>query len=220
MPPILIDRHDKRLIYPDNSGDFGEIDELGIILDNDQNEYLLLRENVSSELNRLYVKDIKNNIVVANYVISFNLSTPTLFSPNLPQIESAYVDNEYRSLGISVAIYLRIIEVYGGVISDTQQTLGGMSLWAIGLSNSENITLYVMHCHNNTLSHKYFSDGELMFYECDRKSLITNSAHIWSRPSSIDFSVDLAFIEKLNIPEGDFGERVVLLAISSLIDSP
>lgn len=128
MPPILIDRHDKRLINPDNSGDFGEIDELGIILDNDQKEYLLLRENVSSELNRLYVKDIKNNIVVANYVMSFNLSTPILFSPNLPQIESAYVDNEYRSLGISVAIYLRIIEIYGGVISDTQQTLGGMSL--------------------------------------------------------------------------------------------
>ncbi len=219
MPPILIDRHDKRLIYLDNSGDFGEIDELGVILDNDQKEYVLLREKVSIELNPLYVKDIKNNIVVANYIMTFNLSTPVLFSPNLPQIESAYVDNEYRSLGISVAIYLKIIEIYGGVISDTQQTLRGMSLWAIGLSNSENITLYVMHCHNNTLSHKYFSDGELMLYECDRKSLITNSAYIWSRPSSIDFNVDLAFLENLNIPEGDFGERIVLLAISSLTES-
>lgn len=208
MSPLLIESHNKTLVFPDDSGDFEPCEFICDIKDKDNREYSLHREVVSEEQHKIYIqyKNGDSNITVANYILSFCLVTPSNLNQNLPQMESAYVNNEYRSSGISVSVYLKVIEIYGGVISDTYQTIGGMLLWLIGLSKIENLNIFVMNKNdNNVLSYFQLNDD----IQTSRKRLAESSHRIWSKPQSCQISTEDLLFE---LSVGEHGSRIVLLA--------
>ncbi|BFI59075.1 hypothetical protein KD4_30200 [Yersinia pseudotuberculosis] len=189
MSPNLIAEHDKILKWPEvndlASGHFLWLPEFKTP---SGDLFQALLEDDGSNMAHLHIKERLSGEHIASYVLTFDLTPPLDLGQRLPQVESAYVSQEYQGGGVSTATYKAIIDHYGAVISDTYQTEGGMVLWLFGLSKDDSIQLTILNVDGHTLDYKINEHGERISFQADRKSLLEIADTVWGNPDNVELS--------------------------------
>ncbi|CNF79507.1 Uncharacterised protein [Yersinia enterocolitica] len=189
MSPNLITEHDKILKWPEvNDLAPGHFLWLPEFKTPNGDLFQALLEDDGSNMAHLHIKEILSAEHIASYVLTFDLTPPVDLGQRLPQVESAYVSQEYQGGGVSTATYKAIIDHYGAVISDTYQTEGGMVLWLFGLSKDDSIQLTILNVDGHTLDYKINEHGESISFQGDRKSLLEIADTVWGNPDNVELS--------------------------------
>lgn len=186
MSPQLIDGHDKNLIWLDPDDEYQELVNL---IDNVGDEHLAILED-TPEIARLYLRHIKSGKISANFVFQFELSAPAGFPERIPQVTSAFIDENFRGVKLSQHAYQTIMNHYGVLVSDKNQTAGGMYIWLLMAQNG-NVQLNVMKIRGDNLEYR-FVDGEPETYIGDIDALEQAGDTIWGGPNKVVSALDLA----------------------------
>ncbi|EPA9819277.1 hypothetical protein [Escherichia coli] len=193
MPPLVIDGHDKNLIWPDDLDEPSQSYlKLANINDSDGAEYEVLLEEDGSDMARLYLRHIESDAVAANFLLEFNLTAPEGFPERIPQITSAFVGVEYRRAKLSQHVYCMLMKHYGAIVSDTHQTAGGMLIWLL-MGEDDTVQLNIMQVRGERLEHRLV-DGEPEAYTGEIEALEQAGDTIWGDPNSVISLTTLARI--------------------------
>lgn len=212
MSPLVIDAHEKNLIWPD---DFNESDQayqkLVHIADDDAAEHEVILEDDGGKQARLYLRHIESNEVSANFFLEFNLTTPEFFPERIPQVTSAFVGTDYRAAKLSQHVYRMIMKYYGAVISDTHQTLGGMLIWLL-MAEDDTVQLNIMQIRGDRLECRLI-DGKPETYIGEIDALEQAGDTIWGDPDAV---VSLATLEHLGFRPAYRNMQHIVLTARSL----
>lgn len=212
MSPLIIDAHEKNLIWPDDLDESGQIyQKLANIADDDDAEHEVILEDDGGRQARLYLRHIKNNEVSANFFLEFNLTTPESFPERIPQVTSAFVDIDYRAAKLSQHVYRMLMKHYGAVISDTHQTLGGMLIWLL-MAENDTVQLNIMQINGDNLECRLI-DGEPETYIGEIDALEQAGNTIWGDPDAV---VSLATPDRLGFHPAYRNMKHIVLAARSL----
>ncbi|HFL4488101.1 TPA: hypothetical protein ACG315_004903 [Escherichia coli] len=193
MPPLVIDGHDKNLIWPDDLDEPSQSYlKLANINDSDGAEYEVLLEEDGSDMARLYLRHIESDAVAANFLLEFNLTAPEGFPERIPQITSAFVGVEYRRAKLSQHVYCMLMKHYGAIVSDTHQTAGGMLIWLL-MGEDDTVQLNIMQVRGERLEYRLV-DGEPEAYTGEIEALEQAGDTIWGDPNSVISLTTLARI--------------------------
>lgn len=208
MSPLLIDGHEKKLIWCDLDDDYQELDNL---VDDVGDEHLAILED-TPEIARLYLRHVKTGKISANFVFEFELVAPAGFPERIPQVTSAFVDEDFRNVKLSQHVYQAIMSHYGVVVSDTHQTAGGMFIWLL-MSERNNVQLNIMQVRGDHLEYRMVGgEPEVYTGDIDALSLVGNT--IWGGPEEVVSALNL---ERLGFrPAHRDMSHIVLAARASL----
>ncbi len=153
MSPRIIDGHDKNLIWLE-PGD--ACLEFSNIIDDVGDEHLAILSDEDG-IARLYLRHIESGQISANFVFEFELVPPGGFPARVPQVVSAFVDEDFRNVKLSQHAYQAIMEHYGAIVSDVRQTAGGMFIWLV-MAENDNVKINVMEIHGENLEYRMVGD--------------------------------------------------------------
>lgn len=209
MSPLVIDAHDKNLIWPDDLDEFSQhYHKLANIIDDDYSEHEVILEDDSSDQARLYLRHAESNVVSANFLLEFSLTAPDGFPGRIPQVTSAFVNVDYRAAKLSQHVYRMVMKHYGAVISDTHQTPGGMFIWLL-MAEDDSVQLNIMQVHGDCLECRLV-DGEPEAYTGEIDALEQAGDTIWGDPNEV---VSSATLERLGFrPAHQNMQHIVLAA--------
>lgn len=209
MSPLVIDAHDKILIWPDDldkPGQFYQI--LTNLIDDDGSEHEVILEDDGGDQARLYLRHVESDVVSGNFLLEFNLTAPEGFPERIPQVTSAFVGVDYRAAKLSQHVYRMVMKHYGAVISDTHQTPGGMLIWLL-MAEDDTVQLNIMQVRGERLEYRLV-DGEPEVYTGEIDALEQAGDTIWGDPNEI---VSPATLERLGFrPTHQNMQHIVLAA--------
>ena len=85
MSPLIIDEHEKNLIWPDDLDEAGQFYfKLDHLHDGDDAEHEAILEDDGSDMARVYLRPIDSGEVSANFLLEFNLTPPEGFPERIP----------------------------------------------------------------------------------------------------------------------------------------
>lgn len=193
MSPLVIDGHDKNLIWPDDLDEPSQSYlKLANLNDSDDAEYEVILEDDGNDMARLYLRHIESDSVAANFLLEFNFTAPEGFPERIPQITSAFVGAEYRRVKLSQHVYRMLMKHYGVIVSDTHQTAGGMLIWLL-MGEDDTVQLNVMQVRGEHLEYRLV-DGEPEAYTGEIEALEQAGDTIWGDPNSVISLTTLARI--------------------------
>ncbi|AUH01860.1 hypothetical protein CWC46_19875 [Prodigiosinella confusarubida] len=209
MSPLVIEAHDKNLIWPDDLKEPGRVyQKLANIIDGDDDKHEVILEDDGGGMARLYLRHIESKEVSANFVLEFNLTAPEGFPKNIPQVSSAFVGVDYRAAKLSQHVYRMIMKHYDAVVSDTHQTAGGMLIWLL-MAEDDTVQLNIMQVRDGRLEYRLV-DGEPEAYTGEIDALEQAGDTIWGGPDEV---VDSLNLERLGFrPTHQNMEHIVLAA--------
>ena len=211
MSPHLIDDHHKLLQAPPAPSDaaFRHLTALPSVTDSDGDIYSVELLDDGGAMADVYVRSCTTGDMAANLLLTFDLRFPADYPGRVPQVKSVFVDEDYRLQKISLAVYKRLTEHYGALASDTDQTLGGMLLWAMGLARDATLLITVMSVTGNTATPRQLN-GVTQCYQGNHNDLLAAGAGIWDTTPGHLLNVDLT---RLGFrPAGHFAEELILSA--------
>lgn len=126
----------------------------------------------------VYIRSCTTGDVAANLLLTFDLNFPPDFPERVPQVKSVFVHEDYRLQKISLAVYECLIGHYGTLASDTDQTLGGMRIWAMGLAKDSTLLITVMTLSGNQATPRHIG-GCVECYQGNHKDLLAAGPDIW-----------------------------------------
>lgn len=86
MSPLILDRHEKTLIWPDDLHDNSQTyQQLDNIIDYLENKHIVILED-DGDMARLYLRHGRSNEIFANFVLEFDLTAPEDFPERIPQV--------------------------------------------------------------------------------------------------------------------------------------
>ncbi|MEG0171503.1 MAG: hypothetical protein RSG77_15865 [Hafnia sp.] len=183
MSPLILDGHEKTLIWPDDLHDNSQAyQRLDNIVDDLENEHIVILED-DGYMARLYLRYVRSNEISANFVLEFSLTAPEDFPERIPQVISAFVGDEYRAAKLSQHVYRMIMKHYGVVISDTHQTSGGMLIW-LRMGEDNAVQLNIMQVRGDRLEYRMV-DGKPEAYTGDIEALEQAGDTIWGDPDEV-----------------------------------
>lgn len=207
MSPLILDGHEKTLIWPEdllhNSQAYQQLDN---IFDDLENEHIVILEDDDS-MARLYLRHVRSNEISANFVLEFYLTTPEDFPERIPQVTSAFVGDEYRAAKLSQHVYRMIMKHYGGVISNTHQTLGGMLIW-LRMGEDNAVQLNIMRVRDDRLEYRMI-DGKPEAYTGEIEALEQAGDTIWGDPDEV---VSQRTLERIGFVPAHHDMRHIALA--------
>ncbi|KMJ45160.1 membrane protein [Xenorhabdus khoisanae] len=208
MPPLLIEEHEKNLVWPDNLDDPEQAYvHLNDIIDDIGDAHTVILED-SNGMVRLYLRHVRSDQVSANILLEFKLSAPESFPNRIPQVSSVYVGRDYRGVKLAPHIYRCIIDHYGVVVSDTYQTAAGMFIWLF-IAEDDSVLLNIMQVNGNHLDYR-LSNGKPEVYKGEIDTLEQAGSTIWGRPDAVVSGIDL---ERLGFkPTHQNMEHIILAA--------
>ncbi|ALL15897.1 hypothetical protein PE051_01595 [Enterobacter asburiae] len=179
MSPRLIDGHDKNLIWlePDDA-----CLEFANIIDDAGDEHIAILSDEDG-IARLYLRHITSGQISANFVFEFELVPPGGFPARIPQVVSAFVGEDFRSVKLAQHAYQTVMEHYGVIVSDVRQTAGGMFIWLL-MAENDNVKINVMEIHGENLEYRMIGD-EPEAYTGAAESLQQISDTIWGDPDTV-----------------------------------
>ncbi|MDW3568034.1 hypothetical protein ACOTR2_00395 (plasmid) [Enterobacter asburiae] len=181
MSPLIIDEHEKNLIWPDDLDEPGRFYfKLDNLHDGDDAEHEVILEDDGSDMARVYLRHIDSGEVSANFLLEFNLSPPEGFPVRIPQVTSAFVGTEYRTVKLSQYVYRMLMKHYGAVVSDTHQTAGGMLIWLF-MGEDDTVQLNIMQVRGDRLEYR-LKNGEPEAYIGEIDALEQAGDTIWGDP--------------------------------------
>ncbi|WP_310598499.1 hypothetical protein [Aeromonas aquatica] len=157
--------HENGIIHREIMNDFGPDDIILLFtlgLSEDKEEGVLVVERLNAA----------NNVEVCIGNVKFRVMTGITHAElqNGVQIESVYIDADYRTMGIALTSY-EILLSHFNVISDTHQTMDGASLWKFKLAKQENIEVRVLNGFPKNISVMHDEDGADEIYTIDKSHL-------------------------------------------------
>ncbi|ECX5877015.1 hypothetical protein H0K60_004474 [Salmonella enterica] len=191
MSPLVIDGHDKNLIWPEDLDEPGQsYQKLANTKDDDGDEHEVILEDDGGEMARLYLRHIKTGTVSANFLLEFALTPPEGLPDRIPQVTSAFVGVDYRRVRLSQHVYRLIMGHYGVVVSDTHQTAGGMYIW-LYMAMGNDVQINIMKVRNDTLEYRLNDAGEPEAY-CGQIDQLEQAGNtIWGGPEVVTNNLDL-----------------------------
>ncbi|WP_421204282.1 hypothetical protein [Aeromonas enteropelogenes] len=102
------------------------------------------------------------------------------------QIESVYIDANYRGMGIAIAAYEQILAQFN-IISDTHQTIDGAVFWKFKLVTQAHIDVRVFQDFPHSPVAMTDEGGEDEIYTIDKSHL---EPLIWGAEGDVDPDVD------------------------------
>lgn len=180
MSPHLINDHHKLLQAPPAPADdaFRYLIALPYITDSDGDTYSVELVDDGGAMAVVYIRSCTTGDMAANLLLTFDLHFPADYPGRVPQVKSVFVDEDYRLQKISLAVYKRLTEHYGALASDTDQTLGGMLLWAMGLARDATLLITIMTVSGNTARPRQLN-GVIECYQGNHNDLISAGSGIW-----------------------------------------
>ncbi|MCT9846729.1 hypothetical protein N7563_21940 [Leclercia adecarboxylata ATCC 23216 = NBRC 102595] len=191
MSPLVIDGHDKNLIWPDDLDEPGQTyQKLANTKDDDGDEHEVILEDDGDEMARLYLRHVETGAVSANFLLEFGLTPPEGLPDRIPQITSAFVGEEYRRVKLSQHVYRLIMAHYGVVVSDSHQTAGGMMIW-LYMALGKDVQINIMKVRNDKLEYRLNDAGEPEVYCGEIELLEKAGPTIWGGPDVVIEEIDL-----------------------------
>lgn len=189
MSPLILGEHDKTLIWPDDLYDNNQAYlHLSNIVDEAGDEHIVILED-DEEIARLYLRHVLTDEISANFVFEFDLIAPEGFPERIPQVTSAFVGEDYRSVKLSQHVYRAIMEHYGVVVSDTHQTSGGMFIWLL-MAEDDTVQLNIMQIRGDRLEYRLIGD-EPEVYTGEIDALLDAGETIWGGPDEIVSTINM-----------------------------
>ena len=209
MPKILSRSHAAKLL---STSDYTS---KGYTLKKSNNDYL---ESIDMTITYdLLVKNesgcltlTSDNNCIAN--ITFKIPEKFHLLDKCIQIDSAFIQEEFRRLSIGPSAYLNLLDQYN-IISDTEQTEAGVHLWRSKLARDTTIDLYVVKDFN-TSTPVFIKDkkGNPVLYKYDRTGCNLLDPKTWGYEEPDPRMISNVISPEINASMKDTREDVVLVA--------
>jgi len=206
MSPLVVAAHEKELIWPDDFDEPGlSYQTLASIVDEDGSQHEVILEDDGHDMARVYLRHIESNEISANFLLEFNLTPPEDFPERIPQVTSAFVGVDYRAAKLTQHVYRMLMKYYGGVVSDTHQTAGGMLIWLL-MGEDHTVQLNIMQVRGARLEYR-LKNGTPETYIGEIEALEQAGDTVWGDPNAV---ISLRTLQRL-------GFRPVHLDMSHIV---
>ncbi|WP_370621740.1 hypothetical protein NMD10_27410 (plasmid) [Citrobacter portucalensis] len=189
MSPLLIDEHEKILLWPDDLDEPGQnYQRLANLTDDVEEEHMVILDD-DGEMARLYLRHVASGEISANFLLEFDLTAPEGFPERVPQVTSAFVNPDYRDAKLSQHVYRLVMGHYGVVVSDSHQTAGGMYIWLV-MSRGHDVQINVMKVRGDQLEYRLSGDEPEVY--CGQVELLEQAGNtIWGGPEEVIDEINL-----------------------------
>lgn len=192
MSPLIIEEHEKNLIWPDDIDDSQAYQDLTPITDDVGDQHrVVLEEDLG--MSRLYLRHVPSDQISANVVLEFCPVTPNGFPQPSPQVTSVYVHEDYRGAKLAMRIYRLVMSHYGAIISDTHQTTGGALIW-LRMVREDSVLINIMQVQEDGSLEYRYSNGEPEAYQGDSEALEAVAQTIWGGPEEVIAPLDFEIL--------------------------
>ena len=144
--------------------------------------------------------------------ITFTIPKQTDLFSNYVQINSAFIQEDYRRLSIGPVAYLNLLNTYN-IVSDTEQTEAGVHLWRSKIARLPELDIYVVKDFD-TASPSLIKDeaGNPVLYRFDKDGNNPLDPQIWGYEHPDPRMISTVIAPEIDASMDETREDVVLLA--------